>query len=213
MSTPPPKHSSKRSPAYFYSTAARWIPLCWPLLTKSVHSRPSPPSAPFKPSTASSAMLSGTQATSSCLSRAICSYAARVMHRTLARVKHDRVQEASSTSVSTSARNILTDLGYPQVTTTLICDNECAVGLATDGVKQKRSKAIDMRYHWIRDQVRQEKFKVKWEQGANNLADYFTKAHPVHHYVSMRRMYVHTPKPLVIRPCARSRRIEHRKHP
>jgi len=112
---------------------------------------------------------------------------------------------------ATSARNILTDLGYPQDITTLICDNECAVGLATDSVKQKRSKAIDMRYHWIRDQVRQGKFKVKWEQGANNLADYFTKAHPVYHYVNMRRMYVTTPKPLVIRQCARSRRIQHRK--
>jgi hypothetical protein len=112
---------------------------------------------------------------------------------------------------ATSARNILMDLGYPQDTTTLICDNECAVGLATDSVKQKRSKAIDMRYHWIRDQVRQGKFKVKWEQGASNLADYFTKAHPVHHYVTMRHLYVTTPKPLVIRQCARSRRISHRK--
>ena len=114
---------------------------------------------------------------------------------------------------ATSARNILSDLGYPQGTTALICDNECAVGLATDSVKQKRSKAIDMRYHWIRDQVRQGKFQVKWEQGAKNLADYFTKAHPVHHYVTMRRMYVTTPKPSSIRDCARSRRIEHRKHP
>ena len=111
---------------------------------------------------------------------------------------------------ATNARTILTDLGYPQHTTPIICDNACAVGIANATVKQKRSKAIDMRYHWIRDQVQQNKFSIRWEEGATNLADYFTKAHPVHHYVTMRRVYVSTPKPLVIKQCARSRRIARR---
>ena len=109
---------------------------------------------------------------------------------------------------ATNARNILADLGYPQATTTIICDNSCAVGIANNSVKQKRSKAIDMRYHWIRDQVSQGKFAVTWEEGSANLADYFTKIHPVQHYVTMRRVYVTTPKPLVIRECARSRRVQ-----
>lgn len=90
---------------------------------------------------------------------------------------------------ATNARHILTDLGYPQHTTTIMCDNSCAVGIANDDVKQKRSKAIDMRYHWIRDQVAQGKLQVKWEKGSANLADYFTKAHPVSHYNVMRRTY------------------------
>ena len=110
----------------------------------------------------------------------------------------------------TSARHILEDLGYSQLTTTIVCDNSCAVGLANNTVKQKQSKAIDMRYHWTRDQVSQGKFKIRWEAGAGNLADYFTKAHPVHHYVNMRRTYVYTPKPTSIRDCARSRRVIHR---
>jgi hypothetical protein len=109
---------------------------------------------------------------------------------------------------ATSARHILHDLGYPQDTTIIMCDNLCAVGVANNDVKQKRSKAIDMRYHWIRDQVQQDKFKIVWEKGSANLADYFTKAHPVSHYTVMRRTYVHTPVPAVIRQCARSRRIE-----
>jgi len=111
---------------------------------------------------------------------------------------------------ATNARNILHDLGYPQKTTRIICDNACAVGIATDSVKQKRSKAIDMRYHWTRDQVRQGKFSIHWEKGATNLADYFTKAHPVHHCVNMRHIYVYTPKPATIKPTTRSRRIAHR---
>jgi hypothetical protein len=107
----------------------------------------------------------------------------------------------------TNLRNILEDLGYPQKTTNIVCDNSCAVGIVNATVKQKRSKAIDMRYHWIRDQVQQGKLTVTWAEGATNLADYFTKAHPVHHYVSMRRTYVYTPKSASIRICARSRRI------
>jgi hypothetical protein len=84
------------------------------------------------------------------------------------------------------------------------------VGIANGSMKQKRSKAIDMRYHWIRDQIQQLNFSITWEKGAGNLADYFTKAHPVHHYVTMRRIYVCTPTPIAPRDCARSRRITKR---
>ncbi len=47
------------------------------------------------------------------------------------------------------------DMGYPQPPTTILCDNTSAIGLANDTIKQKRSKAIDMRFHWIRDRIRQ----------------------------------------------------------
>ena len=110
----------------------------------------------------------------------------------------------------TNIRTILEDLGYPQQTTNIICDNACAVGIANGSVKQKRSKAIDMRYHWIRDQVNQGKLTISWAEGASNLADYFTKAHPVHHYVTMRRTYVYTPQSASMRICARSRRVTRR---
>ena len=48
-----------------------------------------------------------------------------------------------------------------------------------------------MRYHWIRDQVELDNFTIEWEPGATNLADYFTKNHPVHHHLTMRNVYVH----------------------
>ena len=89
-----------------------------------------------------------------------------------------------------SARHTLHDLGHTQQATTIICDNRCAVGIATRQVKQKRSKSINMRYHWIRDQVDMHTFRVEWEPGATNLADYFTKNHPVHHHQSKRTVYV-----------------------
>ncbi len=52
-----------------------------------------------------------------------------------------------------SLRTILSDLGYAQHPTIIMCDNTCAIGIATDSIKQKRSKAIDMRFHWVRDRV------------------------------------------------------------
>jgi hypothetical protein len=74
-----------------------------------------------------------------------------------------------------SLRNILSDLGYPQPPTIIMCDNTCAIGIATDSIKQKRSKAIDMRFHWVRDRVRQGQFTIAYIKSADNIADYFTK--------------------------------------
>lgn len=90
-------------------------------------------------------------------------------------------------------RNILNDFGYTQTITPIRVDNKAAVGIANDTVKQKRSKAVDMRYHWIRDRVRQQQFKVCWKPGTDNLADFFTKRHPVKHFQSMRKFYVTDP--------------------
>ena len=92
----------------------------------------------------------------------------------------------------TQHRNTLCDMGYPQRTTKISCDNQCAVGIANDQVKQKHSRAIDMRYHWIRDQVKQNKLQVVWEKGATNLADYFTKAYSSKHTTAIRHIYVYT---------------------
>jgi len=75
-------------------------------------------------------------------------------------------------------RTVLNALGYIQPPTHIYADNMAAVGIANDTVKLRRSKAIDMRYHWIRDRVRQGIFKVFWSQGPGNIADYFTKLQP-----------------------------------
>lgn len=88
-------------------------------------------------------------------------------------------------------RNTLADLGYPQPTTTIEVDNKCAVGLANRTIRQKKSKTVDMRFHWIRDRIDQGQIKVIWRRGRTNLADYFTKSHPVHHVRAMRKFFVH----------------------
>ncbi len=88
-----------------------------------------------------------------------------------------------------SIRHTLADLGYPQGVTNIVCDNKCAVGIANKTLKQKRSKTIDMRFHWIRDQVALNTFCITWLEGRYNLADFFTKAHPVHHHLTQSKLY------------------------
>jgi hypothetical protein len=90
-------------------------------------------------------------------------------------------------------RTILQALGYPQRTTPILCDNSCAVGIATDTVKIKRTKSIDLRFHWVRDRVRQGQFAVLWSKGTSNLADFFTKPLSVKaHQITMPYLVVPT---------------------
>jgi hypothetical protein len=86
-------------------------------------------------------------------------------------------------------RTILSDLGYPQPPTIIMCDNTCAIGIATDSIKQKCSKAIDTRFHWVRDRIRQGQFIISYIKSADNIADYFTKKlDPLKHKFFMRFM-------------------------
>ena len=74
--------------------------------------------------------------------------------------------------------------------TQITCDNMCAVGIANKTLTQKRSKTIEMRYHWIQDQVDLGNFTVTWQPGADNLADFFTETQPVQHHIEMMRIYL-----------------------
>ena len=53
-------------------------------------------------------------------------------------------------------REALKYMGHPQPPTPIQTDNTTAIGISTDSVKQKRFKAMDMRFYWIRYRVRQE---------------------------------------------------------
>ena len=92
-----------------------------------------------------------------------------------------------------SLRIALEEMGHPQPPTPLQTDNSTASGIANDSVKQKRSKAIDMRFYWTRDRVRQKQFLIYWKKGILNKADYFSKHHPASHHQAIRSSYLHCP--------------------
>jgi hypothetical protein len=95
-------------------------------------------------------------------------------------------------------RQCLEFLGHPQPATPIQTDNACAEGIINDTVKQKRSKAIDMRFYWVRDRVRQGQFQIYWKPGKDNKGDYFTKHHPPSHHCEMRPVYLHHKAHLLI---------------
>ena len=72
-------------------------------------------------------------------------------------------------------RKTLSDLGYPQPPTYILVDNKVAHGIASNTIEPRRTKSIDMQFHWLRDRVRLQEFIVIWRKGMYNLADIFTK--------------------------------------
>lgn len=96
-----------------------------------------------------------------------------------------------------SLRETLSELGHPQPPTAIQTDNECAEGIANDTVKQRRSKAMDMRFYWIRDRIDQMQFIVHWKPGTSNHGDYFTKHHPSAHHQALRYTYLQGNSPIL----------------
>ncbi len=50
----------------------------------------------------------------------------------------------------------------------------------------KRTKAMDMRFHWLQDPEAQDQLRIYWRSGKTNLADYFTKNHSSAHHLNVR---------------------------
>jgi hypothetical protein len=92
---------------------------------------------------------------------------------------------------SAPLRVTLTELGHTQLPTPLRNENATKFGILNETIKQKRSKAIAMRYHWLTDRVRQKQFEVYWRPGRENLGDYHTKHHSAQHHRDMRGLILH----------------------
>jgi hypothetical protein len=88
-------------------------------------------------------------------------------------------------------RFTLAKLGHTQPPTPLPTDSSTAYGIVNKTIKQKRSKAMNMRYHWLTDRVRQKQLDVYWRPGLENLADYHTKHHSAQHHKDMRYLILH----------------------
>ena len=79
-------------------------------------------------------------------------------------------------------RTLLEEMGHPQPKTPIQTDNTTAIGVVTNNVQPRRIKAMDMRFHWLRDRAARDQFRWLWRPGTTNLADYWTKHHcPAHH--------------------------------
>jgi hypothetical protein len=101
-------------------------------------------------------------------------------------------------------RVTLTELGHAQPPTPLRTDNSTAYGIVNETIKHKRSKAMDMRYHWLTYRVRPKKIDVYWRPGRENLGDYHTKHHSAQQHKDMRHLILHEANSLqVLRGCVK----------
>jgi hypothetical protein len=72
-------------------------------------------------------------------------------------------------------RYVLEELGCRQQQTQLNCDNQPAIDFSNNPINQSRMKSIDIKFHAIRDFIRERKIYVRKIAGQYQLADIFTK--------------------------------------
>ena len=87
-------------------------------------------------------------------------------------------------------RIILEEMGHKQPPTPIQTDNAMAEAVCNGKIQPKRTKAIDMRFHWLRDRQCQEQFRIYWQPGKSNYADYWTKHHPAKHHKHTRQQFL-----------------------
>ncbi|GJT76447.1 retrovirus-related pol polyprotein from transposon TNT 1-94 [Tanacetum coccineum] len=73
-------------------------------------------------------------------------------------------------------RSQLTDYGFAFNKIPLYCDNKSAIALCYNNVQHSRSKHIDVRYHFIKEQVENGVVELHFVRTQYQLADIFTKA-------------------------------------
>ena len=83
-------------------------------------------------------------------------------------------------------RQNLIEMVHPQPPTPLQTDNTTARDIVTNTVKQRKTRAMDMRFYWLRDRRLQRKYHIYWGSSVNNLGDYYTKHHPPVHHQKLR---------------------------
>lgn len=72
--------------------------------------------------------------------------------------------------------------------TTIFVDNKSAQALARNPVFHDRSKHIDTRYHFIRENIMEKEIKLEYVKSADQVADIFTKPLGVDVFSKMRSM-------------------------
>ncbi|GKA41142.1 hypothetical protein Tco_0733735 [Tanacetum coccineum] len=74
--------------------------------------------------------------------------------------------------------NALTDYGFQFNKIPLYCDNKGVIALCCNNVQHSRAKHIDVRYHFIKEQVENGIVELYFFQTEYQLADIFTKPLP-----------------------------------
>ena len=80
-------------------------------------------------------------------------------------------------------RQLLIEMGHIQPGTLIQTDNSTTCRVVNSNIQPWRTKAMDMRFHWLRCHEAQHQFCSYWAPGKSNLGDYWTKHHCAAHHI------------------------------
>ena len=108
------------------------------------------------------------------------SWKSKRQHTVATSVGEAEYMELSDTSKQSAwLRSFATEINFPPSGPTPICaDNQSAIFLSINPAVERRTKHVDIRYHYIREQVEEEKVDLYHIPGEDNPADLFTKPLP-----------------------------------
>ena len=87
----------------------------------------------------------------------------------------------------------LEEMGHPKPPTPDQKENSTTEGIMNSTTQQKRSKAMDTRFYWVQDRIKQKQFSVFWKPGSKKFGDYHTKHHAPIHHCNIRTHYINCP--------------------
>ena len=83
-------------------------------------------------------------------------------------------------------------VGHKQPPTPLQTDNAMADAVINGKIQPKRTKAMDLRIHWLRNRECQQQFRIYWRPSKMNYANYWTKHHPKSHHRNIQKEFLTT---------------------
>lgn len=98
------------------------------------------------------------------------------MCTSISSIKAEYIAMSSCCAQNLWMRYQLSDYGFDFNKVPMYCDNKSAIALCCNNVKHSRSKHIDIRHHFIREQVEKGVVELYFVRTEFQLADIFTKA-------------------------------------
>ena len=102
---------------------------------------------------------------------------------------------AEATKEAIWLRKILRDLQLAVPTVKIWEDNQACIKLVENPVHHKRTKHIDIRYHFVRDHLKKEHIDVQYVKTDDQLADILTKPLPKPRFESLAERILSWPEP------------------
>ena len=91
--------------------------------------------------------------------------------------------------------SILIEIGFNVKTpVAILSDNQSAIKMAQNDIEHDRTKHIDIKYYFIRDEINNKQVSVQWIRTESQVADIFTKALTSPSFLTHRNRLIHEKK-------------------